>query len=75
MSNTDSGTHTLKSFSLNEDEILVSLIECKIDGNLETGSRFYGKLIAFNDKLLLLEGNAKRRILIKRKMVARLEAV
>jgi hypothetical protein len=60
---------------LNEDEILSSLINCKIDGNLETGSRFYGKLTAFNAKLLLLEGNAGQRILIKRKMVARLEAV
>ena len=60
---------------MNEDEILVSLIECKIDGNLETGSRFYGKMIAFIDKLLLLVGNSKRRILIKRKVVAKLEAI
>ena len=74
MSNTDSGTHPLKPFSFNEDEILVSLIECKIDGTLETGRPFYGKLVAFNDKLLLLEGNYKKRIMIRRKTVVRLEA-
>ena len=53
----------------------MSLIDCNIDGNLETGSRFYGKLIAFNDRLLLQAGTDGRRIMIKRKMVARLEAV
>ncbi len=74
--NIDSGIDGSKpSSSLNENDFLVSLIECQVEGNLETGSRFYGKLIAFNDRLLLLEGNNGRRILIKRKMIARLEAI
>lgn len=76
MSTSPSGTQSSKTFaSLNEDDILVSLIECDINGNLETGGKFWGKLLAFNDKLLLLEGTDRRRILIKRKMVARLESV
>jgi|WetSurMetagenome_2_1015567.scaffolds.fasta_scaffold954191_2 hypothetical protein len=68
----DSGTQVSKNFALNEDEVLVSLIDCHIEGILETGGRFRGKLLAFNDKLLLLEGNNRQRLLIKRKMVARL---
>jgi hypothetical protein len=75
MPNRNSGTQSSKTFSsLNEDDFLVSLIECPIDGNLETGGRFYGTLIAFNDKLLLLEGKDRWRLLIKRKMIARLES-
>lgn len=76
MTNCNSGTQSSKTFSsLNEDDFLVSLIERPIEGNLETGVRFYGTLIAFNDKLLLLEGENRRRILIKRKMIARLESM
>jgi hypothetical protein len=75
LSPNNSGTLNTKTFALNADEFLVSLIESQVDGNLETGSHFYGRLIAFNDRLILLEGKDGRRILIKRKMIARLEAV
>ena len=75
MSSDDSGAYGSKAFpSLNEDDVLISLIDSDVNGNLETGSRFYGRLQAFNDKLILLRGTDGRRILIKRKMIARLEA-
>ena len=52
--------HTLKTFaSLNEDGVSVSLLNCKVTGNLEES--VFGKAISFNEKVLL-EGKNSQRI-------------
>jgi len=71
----DEGT-TRKGFSsFNEDQVLESWIGQHVIGALESGSRFFGTLTAFNEHQLLLTGNRGQRIIIKRRRVARLEAV
>jgi len=68
---------TRKAFpsSVDEEEILASWIGRQIIGALESGSKFFGTLAAFDERQLLLIGNRGQRILIKRRKVARLEAV
>jgi len=54
---------------------LESWIGKHIVGVLESGSKFYGTLAAFNEFQLLLIGNRGQHIIIKRRKVAKLEAV
>jgi small nuclear ribonucleoprotein (snRNP)-like protein len=70
----DEGTTTKDFSSFSEDKILESWIGQQIIGTLETGSKFFGKLVAFDDRQLLLIGNHGQHILIKRRKVARVEA-
>jgi len=61
---------------LNEDEFLTSLIEEQVTGFLDTGSHFWGKLLAFNERVILLQGDDGRKIMLRRRTIAQLnEAV
>jgi len=72
----EDGVNTTKGFSsFSEDQLLESWIGKQLIGSLESGSKFFGTLTAFNEHQLLFIGNRGQRILIKRRKVARLEAV
>ena len=76
MSQVDTVAVATKTFaSLNEDDILDSLTGKQLIGWLDSGSRFYGTLEAFNEYRLFIVGNRGQRIIIKRRKVSRLEAV
>lgn len=76
MSHTDSEAVASKTFaSLSEDDVLESLIEHEITGSLDSGGRFFGNLEGFDQYRLFIRGNRGQRILIKRKFIAKLEAV
>jgi len=70
------GANGIKEFSsFSEEKVLESWIGKHIVGVLESGSKFYGTLAAFNEFQLLLIGNRGQHIIIKRRKVAKLEAV
>jgi hypothetical protein len=76
MTHADNGAIASKAFaSLTEDDILESLIEHQITGTLDSGGRFFGNLEGYDQYRLFIRGNRGQRILIKRKYVARLEAL
>jgi hypothetical protein len=76
MSQLDNVTLITKTFSsYDEDEILESWIGKQIIGALDSGSKFFGTLEAFNEHRLFIVGNRGQRIVIKRRKVARMEAV
>jgi hypothetical protein len=67
---------TRKVFSsTNEDEIYESMIEKYVDGTLDSGGRFWGRLEAFNEQKLFIRGERGQAIIIKRRRISRLEAV
>ncbi len=76
MSQLDNVADTRKTFaSYDEDDILTSMQGNQIIGALDSGSKFYGTLEAFNEHRLFIVGNRGQRIIIKRRKVSRLEAV
>lgn len=59
-----------------EDKTIESLIGKRVDGSIESGSRFWGTLESFDDKWLYIRGHRGQPILIKRrKLAALMEAV
>jgi hypothetical protein len=59
-----------------EDNTIGSLIGKRVDGALESGSRFWGTLESFDEKWLYIRGHRGQPILIKRrKLAALMEAI
>jgi hypothetical protein len=66
----------IKAFSsVDEDEIFESMIEKFVDGTLDSGGRFWGRLEVFNDHKLFIRGERGQAIIIKKRRISRLEAV
>lgn len=66
----------IKAFaSTNEDEIYISMIGTFVDGTIDSGGRFWGRLEAVTEQKLLIRGDHGQRIIIKRRKISRLMAV
>ena len=73
MIDSDCVVNTRKVFSsTNEDEIFASMIEKFVDGTLDSGGRFWGRLEAFNEQKLFIRGERGQAIIIKRRKISRL---
>jgi hypothetical protein len=73
MIDSDCVVNTRKVFSsTNEDEIYESMIEKYVDGTLDSGGRFWGRLEAFNERKLFIRGERGQAIIIKRRKISRL---
>ena len=78
MTTKDSGnTNATKTFaSQDEGDAYRSLIGKKVEGFLEgNGSRFYGTLESFDEFMLYLRGDRGQLLLVKRRRIAKLEAI
>jgi hypothetical protein len=74
MTNENEITDRIRKFS-SEDEMLVPLVNIRIEGILDSGGRFFGDLEGFSEFLLFIKGERGQRIIIKRRKVAWMEAV
>jgi len=62
--------------SQDEGDAYRSLIGKRVEGFLEgNGSRFYGTLESFDEFMLYLRGDRGQLLLVKRRRVAKLEAI
>lgn len=62
--------------SQDEGDAYRSLIGKKVEGFLEgNGSRFYGTLESFDEFMLYLRGDRGQLLLVKRRRIAKLEAI
>lgn len=77
MSQVVTGSATTKMFPhAEEDRIFESLKEKRVEGALESGAKFWGKLESFDANWLFLKGNRDQAIIIRRRKLAALfEAV
>ena len=68
MSQLDTVAVATKTFaSYDKDDILASMKGKQLIGLLDSGSKFYGTLEAFNEHRLFIVGNRGQRIIIKRR--------
>lgn len=67
--------HEVALATINEDEIVSSLIGKQVEGSLDSGSRFWGTLEGFNENWLFIRGHREQTIMIKRRKMSRLMAV
>jgi len=62
--------------SQDEGDAYRSLIGKRVEGFLEgNGSRFYGTLESFDEFMLYLRGDRGQLLLVKRRRIAKLEAI
>jgi len=62
--------------SQDEGDAYRSLIGKQVSGYLEgNGNRFYGTLESFDEHMLYLRGNRGQLLLVKRRRIAKLEAI
>jgi len=58
-----------------EDDVLVPMVNKKIEGTLDSGGRFFGVLEGFSEFQLFIRGHRGQQIIVKRRKVAWMEAI
>ena len=58
-----------------EDDVLVPMVNKKIEGTLDSGGRFFGVLEGFSEFQLFIRGYRGQQIIVKRRKVAWMEAI